>query len=181
MTIKSAFPVFSTYIALLYFTACNSNQQQTSSDAQDTSSYHSQPLVYDPDKIDASAPVMEFTLNAIGNSMDVMSYSMADIHVKSGSTIKIHFSNTAKDSALKHNFFIVKTGTMEQVATAGNAAGPAKEFVPDDRSNVLYHSPLLNPGQSADLVFAAPPFGNYQFVCTYPGHWQKMNGKFIVE
>ncbi|HYV93046.1 MAG TPA: plastocyanin/azurin family copper-binding protein [Chitinophagales bacterium] len=136
---------------------------------------------YDPAKIDATAPVMEVKLDAIGNSMDVMTFSMQEIRVKAGTTVKLHFTNTAKDPALKHNFFIVKTGTMEQVATEGLAAGPDKNYIPDDKANILYSSKVLEPGQSEDLMFPAPPIGEYQFVCTYPGHWQKMNGKFIVE
>src|SRR5262249_31140332 len=105
------------------------NKTTTPTATQDTSSAYqpSHTTAYDPNKIDPSAPVMEFQLNATGNSIDVMSFSMPEIRVKSGTTVKIHFNNMAKDSAMKHNFFIVKNGTMEQVATAGNAAGPAKD------------------------------------------------------
>jgi azurin len=136
---------------------------------------------YDPAKIDASAPVMEVKLDALGNSMDVMKFSTEEIRVKAGTTVKLHFVNNASDSAMKHNFFIVKNGTMEQVATAALSAGFAKNYIPDDKTNILYSSNVLQPGKSEDLIFPAPPSGEYQFVCTYPGHWQKMNGKFIVE
>ena len=160
-----------------------SKEKTTSADTAASSTYtpQSNAAAYDPTKIDATAPVMEKSLDALGNSMDVMSFSVQEIRVKAGTTVKIHFTNTAKDPALKHNFFIVKSGTMEQVANAALTAGADKNYVPDDKSNILFTSSLLEPGKSEDLVFAAPPVGNYEFVCTYPGHWQKMNGKFIVE
>ena len=171
------------YFFLVFILSCSGNKQQQSAETQDTSAYApSQPAItYDPNKIDPNAPAMAVNLQALGNSMDVMSFSMSEIRVKSNTTVKLHFTNTAKDQAMKHNFFIVKNGTMEAVATAGNAAGAEKDFIPDDRSNILFASKVLEPGQSEDLVFAAPPTGTYQFVCTYPGHWQKMNGKFVVE
>jgi azurin len=137
--------------------------------------------VYDPEKIDATAPVMEKTLEAIGNSMDVMAFAASEIRVKAGTTVKLKLVNQATDAAMRHNFFIVKMGTMEQVAAASLAAGAEKSYIPDERANLLFASKIVDPGQTAELIFAAPPVGEYQFVCTYPGHWQRMNGKFIVE
>jgi azurin len=160
------------------------NKQQSTVDTSGNNATYTpsnSSAAYDPTKIDANAPVMEVKLDALGNSMDVMSFSTQEIRVKAGTTVKIHFTNTAKDPALKHNFFIVKNGTMEQVATAGLAAGVDKNYIPDDKTNILYTSILLAAGQSEDLIFPAPPAGEYQFVCTFPAHWQKMNGKFIVE
>ncbi|MFI5134587.1 MAG: plastocyanin/azurin family copper-binding protein [Chitinophagales bacterium] len=170
------------------FTSCGggnkqSNNNVTTADTSSSSAYKpaASAGAYDPSKIDPNAPVMEKSLDAIGNSSDAMSFSVQEIRVKAGTTVKIHFANTAKDQAMKHNFFIVKNGTMEQVANEALTAGADKNYIPDDKTNVLFSSKFLEPGQSEDLVFAAPPVGEYQFVCTYPGHWQKMNGKFIVE
>jgi azurin len=171
-------------VTIMVINGCGGgDKHQPPADSTDNSTY-APPAAsssYDPAKIDATAPVMEVKLDALGNSMDVMTFSMQEIRVKAGTTVKLHFTNTAKDQALKHNFFIVKTGTMEQVATEGLAAGADKSYIPDDKTNILYSSKVLEPGQSEDLIFPAPPSGEYQFVCTYPGHWQKMNGKFIVE
>lgn len=161
---------------------CGGGSKQPKTAATDTSSY--QPAAssaYDPSKIDPTAPVMEVSLQALGNSIDIMSFSNTDINVKSGTTVKIHFQNTATDSAMTHNFCIVKKGTDEQVATEGMQAGRANDYIPNDKTNLLYHSQLILPGQSVDLVFAAPPPGSYDFVCTTPGHWQKMHGNFTVE
>ena len=117
-------------------------EEQTAADTSSSSSYQppAASATYDPTKIDPNALVMEKQLDALGNSMDVMSFSVQEIKVKAGTTVKIHFTNTAKDPALKHNFFIVKNGTMEQVATAALSAGADKNYVPDDKTNILFTS-----------------------------------------
>ena len=177
---------FLTLIALtmiILLDSCGGGTEQKEAERTDTASYApEQPAVaYDPAKVDPNAPVMEINLEALGNSMDVMSFSMSEIRVKSGTTVKLHLINRASDAAMKHNFFIVKDGTAESVAMASNTAGADKNFIPDDKTNVLYTSRVLEPGESEDLIFAAPPSGTYQFVCTYPGHWQKMHGRFVVD
>jgi azurin len=181
----TAITALSLFTFTIIFSGCGGGEtKQQAADSTSSSADYTPATAsasYDPTKIDANAPVMEVKLDAIGNSMDVMKFSTEEIRVKAGTTVKLHFANTASDSAMKHNFFIVKNGTMEQVATAGLSAGLAKNYIPDDRTNILYSSNVLSPGKSEDLVFPAPPSGEYQFVCTYPGHWQKMNGKFIVE
>lgn len=165
--------------------SCGSGDKASKETSADTATDSYKPeaasSTYDATKIDANAPVMAVKLEAMGNSMDVMSFSTQEIKVKAGTTVKLTFKNSSTDAAMKHNFFIVKNGTMEAVATAALAAGADKNYTPADKTNILYTSKVLEPGQSEELVFAAPPAGEYQFVCTYPGHWQKMNGKFIVE
>jgi hypothetical protein len=40
---------------------------------------------------------------------------------------------------------------------------------------------LLEAGQSETLQLTAPEQeGVYEFVCTFPGHWQVMWGQFVV-
>jgi azurin len=39
----------------------------------------------------------------------------------------------------------------------------------------------LKPGIKEELTFPAPAAGEYMFICTYPGHWQQMQGTFTVK
>jgi len=55
-----------------------------------------------------------------------------------------------------------------------------KEFIADDE-NIIAASPLANPGQIVTFEFKAPAKGNYEFFCSYPGHYQKMRGYFFVK
>src|SRR4030095_12618976 len=144
---------------MLLISCGGGNKQQPQTPAADTSAYapSTPAATYDPNNIDPNAPVMNVSLEALGNSMDVMSFSMNEIHVKSGTTVKLQFKHIATDKSMKHNFFIVKNGSAETVATEGNTAGPDKNFIPDDKANILFASKVLEPGQSEELVFAAPP------------------------
>jgi azurin len=40
---------------------------------------------------------------------------------------------------------------------------------------------LIGGGESTTIEFEAPEKGEYTFLCTFPGHFGLMNGKFIVE
>ena len=40
---------------------------------------------------------------------------------------------------------------------------------------------LLGPGESEVVIFKAPnETGEYEYVCTFPGHFAMMRGKMIV-
>ena len=48
-------------------------------------------------------------------------------------------------------------------------------------AEVLFSTPLVNPGQNYTLKFKAPAnAGDYPFVCTFPGHWRLMQGTLVV-
>src|SRR4051812_7487788 len=115
ISIVKAFALVLTVMIVINGCGGGGNKEKPAADT--TSSAYtpaSSPSAYDPTKIDATAPVMEVKLDAVGNSMDVMSFSTQEIKVKAGTTVKLHFTNTASDQAMKHNFFVVKNGTMEQ-------------------------------------------------------------------
>ena len=135
---------------------------------------------YDPKAIDVNAPVIEVTLKALGNSMADMSYDQQEIKVKAGSTVKLTLINTSKDSSMQHNFVLIEKDAMQKVADEGLKAGVDNQFVPN-MDEVLIASKLTMPQEKTSITFAAPPVGEYKFICTYPGHYSKMNGKFVVE
>ena len=58
--------------------------------------------------------------------------------------------------------------------------GFAKQWIPDD-DRILAHSKLIDFGQQEILEFEAPKEpGEYQFVCTFPGHHFIMRGVMKV-
>jgi azurin len=80
---------------------------------------------------------------------------------------------------MMHNFVLIEEGSADKVAAAALAADPSKKYVPE-MSEVLYGSKLLNPKEEIEFTIPAPAKGTYEFICTYPGHYKMMNGKFIV-
>jgi azurin len=102
------------------------------------------------------------------------------VDVKAGSRIKFVFNN--HDDML-HNCVIVKPGTANVVGDAAlrlNLNGAKMNYVPNS-PNVLFHTNILQPESAEAIYFTAPNVpGDYQFVCTFPGHAALMQGTLRV-
>ncbi|MCC5906442.1 MAG: hypothetical protein JJU13_09560 [Balneolaceae bacterium] len=98
------------------------------------------------------------------------------IEAEAGSRIALTFTN---DDDMAHNVVIVEPGKADEVGEAAMNLGldaDALEFVPrvDD---VIYHTSMLEPGQTETIYFVVPDKpGDYEFVCTFPGHHFSMRG-----
>jgi azurin len=112
-----------------------------------------------------------------------MTYDQLELVVPAGKTIEIVFENP---DLMQHNLLIIAPGSLETVGKAADELarspdGQEKQYIPQI-PQVLYASPLVNPGGTYVLRFTAPEEpGAYPFVCTFPGHWQTMNGIMKVE
>ncbi|MAR20761.1 MAG: hypothetical protein CMD25_01670 [Flavobacteriales bacterium] len=122
----------------------------------------------------------EFTVGAVGNTMSEMKFDKKNITVQSGSWVRINLVNEGVDPAMLHNIVFVKYGTRKEVAKQSIEAGPDLQFVPKS-SDVIAYSELADPGETVVLEFEAPEKGNYEFICTYPGHSEIMRGYFFVK
>ena len=121
----------------------------------------------------------EITIKALGNTMEDIHYSLTEIRLAPGAHVKVTLINESKDTTMKHNMIIVNVGTIQVNATAGAQAGPQKDYIPNTPT-VIAASLLSKPGQTVTFEFIAPKAGAYEYFCSYPGHWQKMNEKLIV-
>lgn len=123
----------------------------------------------------------DFYINAIGNTMQDMKYDVKLIEVTAGSQVNITLVNKADSSAtaMRHNIVFVKNGASEQIANEG-IAYKNNAHVPPNNPNVIAYSQVAMPGETVKISFTAPEKGEYEFLCSYPGHL-KMRGKFIVK
>lgn len=114
---------------------------------------------------------------------EAMKYDLKEFTVKPGQQVEIILENP---DAMQHNLVITRPGAMEKVGKAGDAMmkddkGAEKNYVPS-LSEVLFSTPLVDPGRSFTLKFKAPTtVGDYPYVCTFPGHWTLMNGMMKVK
>ena len=46
---------------------------------------------------------------------------------------------------------------------------------------VIAATETIGGGQESAIEFDAPEAGEYDFICSFPGHYAMMKGKFIVE
>ena len=111
-----------------------------------------------------------------------MQYDVKEIRAKPNELLELVLENT---DTMQHNLLVVAPGKMSEVGVAADKmgetpAGKAAQFVPDLPS-VIAVMGLVDPGKSGRMFIVAPAKpGNYQYVCTYPGHWRMMNGKLKV-
>jgi putative heme-binding domain-containing protein len=113
---------------------------------------------------------------------DALLYDRAEFTVAAGRPVEIVFDNT---DLMPHNLVITEPGALATVGLAAedmaaDADAWARAFVPDEPA-VLYATRLLQPGESQTLSFLAPnTIGDHPYVCTFPGHWVRMNGLMKV-
>lgn len=109
-----------------------------------------------------------------------LKFDLSEIQVKAGSKVKLVFNN---NDDMLHNCVITKPGMANAVGEAGlnlGLKGAEMNYIPDS-PNVLYHTGLMQPESSEAIYFVAPAkTGDYQYVCTFPGHYTLMQGKLKV-
>lgn len=115
------------------------------------------------------------------NSNDQMRFDKSEIRVKAGEKIKLTLNHTGKlpKTAMGHNFVLLEKGVdmADFAMKAMNAKD--REYIP--AKGVIAHTKLIGGGESTTIEFTAPAKGTYEFLCSFPGHYAMMKGKFIVE
>ena len=98
------------------------------------------------------------------------------ITIKAGTRLRLVFRNT--DDML-HNFVLTVPGRGQAVGDAAMGLGldgAARGYVPES-ADVIVHTTVVQPGESDTIFFTVPSApGDYDFVCTFPGHAQIMTG-----
>ena len=113
-----------------------------------------------------------------------LQYAQKTLHVKAGAQVALTFRNL--DPSMPHNLVIVQPDRLQEIGEASmklaaSPKGVAHHYVPEDKG-VIAMSPVLQSGNSYLLYFQAPrKIGTYPYLCTFPGHWQVMQGNLIVE
>ena len=108
---------------------------------------------------------------------DPMNFDIDEIVVPSCSTITLTLVN---DSNMEHNFVLISEGKGNEIAMAAVDAGPLNNYVPESE-DVLFGGALVKPQITESFTFESPPIGEYEFLCTFPGHYVFMKGSFTVE
>lgn len=109
-----------------------------------------------------------------------LKFDLETITVKAGAKIRLVFNN---NDDMLHNMVITKPGTADNVGTAATKLGlnGEKQWYVPNMPEVLYHTRLLGPTEKETIYFTAPSQpGDYQYVCTYPGHFVIMRGVLKV-
>ena len=115
---------------------------------------------------------------------DMMQFNAKTITVPAGSTVKLTLTHTGKQpkAVMGHNFVLLAKGTDYDAFTKAAIAAKDSDHIPGDmKSSILAHTKLIGGGETDTIEFAAPEKGEYQFLCSFPGHNALMKGTLIVE
>lgn len=115
-----------------------------------------------------------------------LAYDKTELQIKAGARVSLKLSNTDLITAQPHNFVLVKPGKLEAVSALATAMitdpkALEKNYIPEQRNDILAFTPLVPPGESVTIEFIAPEEpGDYPFLCTFPGHALQMRGVLHV-
>ena len=127
----------------------------------------------------AKQDTIKITLN--GN--DKMQYDLSEIDVYEGQTVvlTLNHTGTMPAAAMGHNFVLLKQGTDLEKFEAEAAKAQKDGYIPADTSEIIAHTKLIGGGESDTITFKAPEKGTYDYMCSFPGHYSVMKGKFNVK
>lgn len=110
-----------------------------------------------------------------------MMYDKKIMMVQPGQRVKLVFDNP---DDMAHNLLVVQPGKADLVADRAMKLGLKGEemgFIPEGEE-IIAHTTLLRPNSSDVIYFTAPKEkGNYQYICTFPGHAATMRGVLMVK
>lgn len=121
--------------------------------------------------------------NVVLTGDDFMQFNKKEIRVKAGQKVKLTLRHIGKMDVklMGHNVVILKRNV--DLVKFANAAAISRDndYIPKDTEEVLAYTKMIGGGQTTTIEFDAPEQGTYEFLCSFPGHYGMMKGKFIVE
>ena len=114
---------------------------------------------------------------------DMMKFNKDELKVKQGQEVTLILKHVGKMDAasMGHNWVLLKKGVDMQEFAMEAITAKDNDYIPAGTNKVLEHTKVLGGGEETKITFVAPNKGTYTFLCTFPGHFATMNGKFIVE
>jgi azurin len=122
-------------------------------------------------------------VNIVITGDDFMKFNTKEIKVKAGQKVKLTLRHIGKldVNIMGHNIVILKKDVDPTEFAAKAATERDNEYIPKDSQEIIVHTKLIGGGETTVIEFDAPEVGTYEFLCSFPGHFAMMRGKFIVE
>lgn len=116
-------------------------------------------------------------------SSDEMKFNKKKLVTKEGNQVKLTLKHVGKmgKEVMGHNFVLLAKGTDIMVFGEKAVDTADNNYIPEGSDEVIVHTEMIGGGESTTITFDAPEKGEYDFICSFPGHVALMKGKFIVE
>lgn len=121
--------------------------------------------------------------NLIITGDDFMKFNKSELKVKAGQKVKLTLKHIGKINKLimGHNLVILKEGTNLSDFAEEALIYKDNDYIPVNTNQVIAFTKMIGGGEMDVIEFDAPEIGEYDFICSFPGHYALMKGKFIVE
>jgi azurin len=167
---KSFLSLLVAMFTVSFLVSCGGNEEKTTADD------------YKVEEAPQEAPASEITVTVNGD--DAMKFDVKEVTVYAGQevTLILHHVGVASKAVMGHNFVILKSGIVMADFAAKASKPEAVDYIPaGSESDIIAYTKMLGGGESDTITFTAPEKGEYDFICSFPGHYAMMNGKFIVK
>ena len=116
-------------------------------------------------------------------SDDYMRFYPNKINVIYGTPVKLTLKHIGKmnKNEMGHNFVLLKKNV--DIMDFGSKAAIARDndYIPYNSDQIIINTKMIGGGESITIEFLPPEIGTYDFICSFPGHYTIMKGKFIVK
>jgi azurin len=163
------------FVLISFLTACSGNNSTDGSRSEQDTSAQSEPAA------SADNAVVTDKIELTGN--DQMKYNINLIKVNAGDKVTLTLKNigTMPKEAMAHNFILLAPGTGIEKFAMRAMVSKETDYIPSDmKAVVLAHTKLTGPGESDTIQFVVRK-GEYDYICSFPGHYATMKGKLIAE
>jgi azurin len=160
-------------ITVSLFTACSGDSEAT----EETATAETMVMEEETTKMEDGVAKVDLY------SSDQMKYDKSEITVPAGSKVELTLTHTGTmpKETMGHNFVLLTQGTDLVTFTTEASKAMDNGYVPTGSEAVIANTELIGGGGSTTITFDAPAAGTYDFICSFPGHYALMKGKFIVE
>src|SRR5699024_4870459 len=114
---------------------------------------------------------------------DQMQFNKNEIVVYDRQTVVLTLTHvgTMPKTSMGHNFVLIDQGISPSSYAKQAIKAKSNDYIPKDSQLTLAHTKMIGGGESTEITFDAPEKGDYDFLCSFPGHYAIMKGKFIVK
>lgn len=115
---------------------------------------------------------------------DLMKFNKSKLSAYEGQKVILTLKHTGKMAAksMGHNIVILQKGVDVTAFAVKAIAASETGYVPKDAlKDVVAYTKVIGGGESTTIEFEAPAAGIYDFICSFPGHYALMKGKFVVK
>lgn len=164
--LKKSFYLFLILGVSLILFSCNSEKKDSDSSNQTE---------------EVSADEEEVTIHLKSN--DQMQFDKKEIEVYEGQkvTLKLEHIGEMPKTSMGHNFVLLDPETSPSSYSKKAAKAKDNDYIPEDENLTLAHTKMIGGGEQTEVTFEAPEKGDYDFICSFPGHYSNMKGKFIIK